>query len=211
MKTLKRMLVILSFVLFALRFFLEQTHMEYRWVELEVLAEAMFPLYLIYLIVKLTLKISKSVLRKIVMLLLVAGSIFGGFIYFVIKPSVIEHTYKSPSGKQVLIVKNQGWLSTDWVYFFCPRFVILKEYIWEENAHYPVIGSASAVDDNYQVIWNNDESQCTISWVSDEIEKYESSFRLNINEMHGTSNQRVDPTVKTPVESGNVQGTAGHP
>jgi hypothetical protein len=26
-----------------------------------------------------------------------------------------------------------------------------------------------------------------------------------------TANQRVDPTVKTPVESGNVQGTAGHP
>jgi len=26
-----------------------------------------------------------------------------------------------------------------------------------------------------------------------------------------TSNQRVDPTVKTPVESGNEQGTAGHP
>ncbi|WP_136078218.1 hypothetical protein [Pontiella desulfatans] len=25
------------------------------------------------------------------------------------------------------------------------------------------------------------------------------------------SNQRVDPTVKTPVESGNEQGTAGHP
>jgi predicted membrane protein len=25
------------------------------------------------------------------------------------------------------------------------------------------------------------------------------------------SNQRVDPTVKTPVESGKVQGTAGHP
>jgi len=24
-------------------------------------------------------------------------------------------------------------------------------------------------------------------------------------------NQRVDPTVKTPVESGKVQGTAGHP
>jgi len=26
-----------------------------------------------------------------------------------------------------------------------------------------------------------------------------------------TANQRVDPTVKTPVESGKVQGTAGHP
>ena len=25
------------------------------------------------------------------------------------------------------------------------------------------------------------------------------------------SNQRVDPTVKTPVELGKVQGTAGHP
>jgi len=32
-----------------------------------------------------------------------------------------------------------------------------------------------------------------------------------LNDNKTMPNQRVDPTVKTPVESGNEQGTAGHP
>jgi len=35
------------------------------------------------------------------------------------------------------------------------------------------------------------------------------SYRLQ--QINSKSNQRVDPTVKTPVESGKTQGTAGHP
>jgi hypothetical protein len=37
------------------------------------------------------------------------------------------------------------------------------------------------------------------------------SIQAWLSEQIKTPNQRVDPTVKTPVESGNEQGTAGHP
>ncbi len=40
---------------------------------------------------------------------------------------------------------------------------------------------------------------------------YWDKIYLGFNVEENQANQRVDPTVKTPVESGNEQGTAGHP
>jgi hypothetical protein len=42
-------------------------------------------------------------------------------------------------------------------------------------------------------------------------EKSEAWVSFDPNQKQEISNQQVDPTVKTPVESGNAQGTAGHP
>ena len=44
----------------------------------------------------------------------------------------------------------------------------------------------------------------------DALSGFTKTIHRNLNLNTGTASQRVDPIVRTPVESGNVQGIAGH-
>ena len=91
---------------------------------------------------------------------------------------------------------------------------------------YPELRPEYLLDDRHTNVkykicrWDNDEEIVVEHGISAEKVRYQFDQLIDGNpdsqvmywmEIENIPNQQVDPTVKTPVESGKVQGTAGHP